>query len=358
MSYVAAVERAISAAGHVIVDMADFPAADQPATEVCAERVRGCRVYVGVLGTRYGSPVRTVVLGELRERDRWLLVFDNAEDSADITGWLPGGGHVLITSRERDWAEIAAPVEVDVLARIESVAILQARVSGLSEPDARRLAAELGDLPLAIAQAAGFMAETGMPADQYLGLLRPQAGQLLDQGVPGSYPRSLAAATHLIADRLAGEDPAAAELASMCAFLAPEPIPAELFTSAGSDLPAPLAARAADPLAWRQILAHLTRQSLARIDHRGLQMHRLTQAILRDRLTTEQAATVRARTEAMLAASNPGEPADPSTWPRVGAADAAPSGRRPGRHRQPRSAPAGLRRVLVPAKARRYPPRP
>ena len=51
-------ERAIAAAGHVIVDMADFPAADQPAAELCAERVRGCDVYVGVLGTRYGSPVR------------------------------------------------------------------------------------------------------------------------------------------------------------------------------------------------------------------------------------------------------------------------------------------------------------
>ena len=51
-------ERAISACGHVIVDMADFPAADQPAAELCAERVRGCHVYVGVLGTRYGSPVR------------------------------------------------------------------------------------------------------------------------------------------------------------------------------------------------------------------------------------------------------------------------------------------------------------
>ena len=57
-SYVAAVERAISAAGHVIVDMADFPAADRPPAQLCAERVRGCRVYVGVLGTRYGSPVR------------------------------------------------------------------------------------------------------------------------------------------------------------------------------------------------------------------------------------------------------------------------------------------------------------
>ena len=57
-SYVAEVERAVSAAGHVIVDMADFPAADQPAAQVCMDRVRGCDVYVGVLGTRYGSPVR------------------------------------------------------------------------------------------------------------------------------------------------------------------------------------------------------------------------------------------------------------------------------------------------------------
>lgn len=57
-SYVTAVERAVSAAGHVIVDMADFPAASQPAAQLCAERVRGCDVYVGVLGARYGSPVR------------------------------------------------------------------------------------------------------------------------------------------------------------------------------------------------------------------------------------------------------------------------------------------------------------
>ncbi len=57
-SYVAAVERAISAAGHVIVDMADFPAAGQPPAGLSVERVRGCEVYVGVLGTRYGSLVR------------------------------------------------------------------------------------------------------------------------------------------------------------------------------------------------------------------------------------------------------------------------------------------------------------
>ena len=155
-----------------------------------------------------------------------------------------------------------------------------------------------------------------MPATEYLGLLQTRAGQLLTQGPPGSYPRSLAAATQLIADRLAAEDPVAADLARVCSFLAPDPIPDELFTDALSVLPSDLAAQVGDPLAWRQTLAHLARQSLARIDHRGLQMHRLTQAILRDRLTPDQASATRKSAEAMLAANNPGEPGNPATWPR------------------------------------------
>jgi len=260
--------------------------------------------------------VRVAVLAELRHRGRWLLVFDNAEAPADVAPWLPGGGHVLITSRQRGWDEVAAPVEVDVLARAESVAILQTRITVLPGADADRLAAELGDLPLAIAQAAGFMADTGMTAEEFLVLLRTRAGQLLAQGAPGSYPRSLAAATSLIADRLARQDPAAAELASVCAFLAPEPIPESLFTGAVSLLRGELAVRAADPLAWRQTLASMTRQSLARIDHRGLQMHRLTQAILRERLSPAKAAATRKNAETLLAATNPGDPPNPVSWPR------------------------------------------
>ena len=262
--------------------------------------------------------VRAAVLAELHQRDRWLLIFDNAETPADVRPWLPGGGgHVLITSRERAWAELAAPVEVDVLARAESVALLRDRVGGLSAGDADQVAAELGDLALAVAQTAGFMAETGTSAPQCLDLMRTRAGQLLDRAAPGSvYPRSLAAATVLIADRLATEDPAAAQLANICAFLAPEPIPEDLFTAAPEALPDELAARASDPLAWRQTLGHLARQSLARIDQRGLVMHRLTQAILRDRLTPDQVAATRACTEALLAAADPGDSGNPVTWPR------------------------------------------
>ncbi len=153
-------------------------------------------------------------------------------------------------------------------------------------------------------------------AAEYLDLLGTRAGQLLDQGAPGSYPRSLAAATGLIAEGLAAEDPAAAQLASLFAFLAPEPIPADLFTGAAGDLPRDLAGRAADQLAWRQTMARLARQSLARIDYGGLQMHRLTPATLRDRLSPEHAAGIRTRTEAILAASNPSDPCNPATWPR------------------------------------------
>ncbi len=262
--------------------------------------------------------VRAAVLADLHQRGRWLLVFDNAEHPAAITPWLPGGtGHVLITSRYRAWAELAAPVEVDVLARAESVALLERRVPGLGSADADRLADRLGDLPLAVAQAAGFMAETGTSAAEYLGLLATQAGQLLDQVPPGSsYPRSLAAATHLAADRLDAEDPAAAQLASVCAFLAPEPIPEDLFTANPGALPGELVARAADPLAWRQTLGRLTRQSLARFDQRGLVLHRLTQAILRDRLTPDQAVVICGCSEAILAAADPGDMSNPVSWPR------------------------------------------
>ena len=91
-SYVAAVKEAITAAGHVIVEMASFPASDQPAAQVCANMVRGCDVYVGVLGTRYDSLVRDkpqVSYTELEFNtatdtglDRLLFLLDT--DGADV----------------------------------------------------------------------------------------------------------------------------------------------------------------------------------------------------------------------------------------------------------------------------------
>ena len=270
----------------------------------CAELAAGLEV------------AQRAVLADLRGRDRWLLVLDNAESPEDVARWLPGGaGHVLITSRVNGWTEIAVPVEVNVLARAESMAILRDRVLRLSDDAADRVAAALGDLPLAIAQAAGYMADTGTPAVEYLGLLETRAGQILDQGRPLFYRRSLAAVTHLGFDRLRDDDRAAADLAALCAFLAPDPVPADWFTRNPALLPASLAASVADPLAWRLVLARLGRHALARIEADGLRMHRLTQAILRSHLSQEQAGFFRAAAEAIVAASRPGDERAPTSWP-------------------------------------------
>ena len=57
-SFIDAAVNAVNAAGHQATDMRNFPARDQDPGSLCIERVRGHDVYVGIIGFRYGSPVR------------------------------------------------------------------------------------------------------------------------------------------------------------------------------------------------------------------------------------------------------------------------------------------------------------
>jgi NB-ARC domain len=148
------------------------------------------------------ADVQRAVRIALHDRGRWLLVFDNAGQPGDVAGWLPGGtGHVLITSRTPAWQEVAVPVDVTVLSRPESVALLRGWVPALTTAEGGLIAAAVGDLPLALAQSAGFIAETGMPAAECLTLLNERTPEVLALGRPPSYPQSLAAVTEFAYDR-------------------------------------------------------------------------------------------------------------------------------------------------------------
>ncbi|WP_326958052.1 NB-ARC domain-containing protein [Amycolatopsis sp. NBC_01286] len=101
---------------------------------------------------------------------RWLLVFDSAEDPNLVRPFFPvdGPGQILVTSRNPGWASAARALEVGVFQRAESKELLGQ--SGIIGPEADKIAEKLGDLPLAVEQAARWRAETGMSAKQYLSL--------------------------------------------------------------------------------------------------------------------------------------------------------------------------------------------
>ena len=93
---------------------------------------------------------------------------------------------MLITSRERSWAEIAAPVEIDVLARAESVAILQDRVAGLDRrPTPTGSLRSLATCHWPSPKPPGSWPKLACPPPEYLELLQTRAGQILDQGSAG-----------------------------------------------------------------------------------------------------------------------------------------------------------------------------
>ena len=222
--------------------------------------------------------------------DRWLLVYDNAERAEDLDGLLPtaGGGHVLITSRAQAWGGTAKKVKVGVLPRKESIALLLKRAE-IDDPTddqraaADRLAAALGDLPLALEQAAAYVDEAGISFDAYLDRFRERRTALFDD--PEADDRATVTTTWSLSfERAEAESPAAGGLLRLCACLAPDDIPADLIRQSETPWPGPLDAVRTDGAAWDAALKALRRHSLVRTDADDLSVHRLVQAVTWDRM--------------------------------------------------------------------------
>ncbi|MFH8416626.1 FxSxx-COOH system tetratricopeptide repeat protein [Streptomyces collinus] len=256
-----------------------------------------------------------ILLQDLRTRHRWLLILDNAEQPDQIEPWLPEGpGHVLITSRNPDWHGIAHQSDLDVFTRTDSTAYLRARIPGIATEQADTLAHDLGDLPLALAQAAGVL-RSGMTLDRYRELLASSTARLLQESDVRDYPAPLAATVNIAVTRLAdGGHGDAIALLRLGAFLGPEPIHTAWLEKSRpclSTIPSD-----PDDVMWlRNALQPLGRYGLARTDLDTFQIHRLTQAILRTQTHPDQIGDLRDDVSAVLAAVNPGDPQSPADWP-------------------------------------------
>ncbi|MFC1408845.1 FxSxx-COOH system tetratricopeptide repeat protein [Streptacidiphilus sp. N1-12] len=250
----------------------------------------------------------------LRERDRWLVILDNAEDPKQVEAWLPEGpGHVLVTSRNPAWTTILPGLRLDVFSREDSAAYLASRLRDLTAEDADTLAEAVGDLPLALAQAAGVLAE-GMPLERYRELLDSNTSRLLAQGETPGYQASLAATVTIATDRLRSSHLDALALLRLAAFLGPEPIP----TAWLADVRAQLTTIPGDPddFMWPQTaIAPLARYGLVNVGRGTIQIHRLTQAVLRHQTDQHDTDTIRADLVALLTTADPGDPDLPGLWP-------------------------------------------
>ncbi|HYZ54864.1 MAG TPA: FxSxx-COOH system tetratricopeptide repeat protein [Streptosporangiaceae bacterium] len=235
--------------------------------------------------------LQTQLHEQLRDVPGWLLIFDNVDAAEDIQPWLPTGplpagipGHVLTTTRRRGgFAALGQVLDLDVIDLPDAVQMLRSRVPSLGQDVGEQIAEELGRLPLALEQAAAFLDLTQMPAPEYLELLRSRAADLYTRGMVAARNDTIASLWDISLERITGESLAAVQLLSVCAYLAPEPIPLDLFTSHPSLLPEPLSSKATDQLAFIETVAVLVDYSLAKRTSAGLQLHRLIQATIRAR---------------------------------------------------------------------------
>ncbi len=252
---------------------------------------------------------------------RWLLVFDSAESPEVVRPFFPvnGPGEILVTSRNPDWAGIARPLELAVFEREESRELLRLRGPEITDEEADLLSDKLGDLPLAIAQAAAWHAETGMPVREYIRLFEEKVAEILDTSAPADYEVSVAAAWNVSFDELKKRNLSAHQLLQVCAFFAPEPISRSFFTGVRSISVAPdLDTALRDPMKLGRAVRDVNRFGLAKIDHRNdtLVLHRLVQLVLRERMNSQDRASLRHGAHVLLANLDPNDPTSPKQWPR------------------------------------------
>ncbi|GAA3276478.1 tetratricopeptide repeat protein [Dactylosporangium vinaceum] len=296
-----------------------------PAEQVAPMRVALAGLARALKLRESGDLNRTLqALRETLERGspyrRWLLIFDNASRPEDLGPYLPRGtGHVLVTSRNPRWADMGHTIEIGAFTRAESVLLLTRRTPAVRGSQAHTLAARLGDVPMAMEQAAATQNATGWTAAEYL-----ERYDELRRGMGGTadrpeYPSPIVVTWNLAYAELAERNPGAARLLDVCAFLAGEPVSWNvLWESRGAGLPAPLGSLVRVEKALRTALRELAQFGLAQVDPalQSVQVHRLGQLLLLERLGVKEYPIYQQAAHDVLTAADPAIPDDPASWSR------------------------------------------
>lgn len=279
---------------------------------------------LGQLAVRLGaseawspSELLNYLFDDLAERDDWLIVLDNATAPADVEEFLPPTGgeraHLLVTSRNPTWRKIAGTVAVDVLPFGAAVALLREWSHDTDGTNAPALVRELGQLPLAIEQAAAYTAETALSLADYLTLFRAERARLLAHPSALAYPGTVAATVTLALDKLQETSPPALRLLEMCSLCSPVALPIRHFLAALHHLEEPQL-RSLDAVERFAILSSLRQSGLVTADaDNTVRLHRVTRVIIEDRIADYRQQVM--NTISLLGVLFPERPSEPNSWP-------------------------------------------
>jgi tetratricopeptide (TPR) repeat protein len=226
----------------------------------------------------------------LADTPRWLLIFDDAEDAADIAPYVPGGamGRAIVTSRNPPRPGTATPLTVDVMQRDESVALLLSRSGADDAGGAEALAHELGDLPLALEQAAAFIERTASSFADYVESFRTARGE----------KHTIATTWKLSIDNIRE----VARPVMFCAFVAPDEIPRSLLNDSDGKS------------AVNKAVAAARAYSLIRADGESIGIHKLVQLVIRDEMSADERAQWTRKVCGVVNGAFPMNPEDSREW--------------------------------------------
>ena len=202
---------------------------------------------------------------------------------------------MVITSNQLETGGLGAPVSVDVFTELEALAFLAERTGRSNDTGARELAAEVGFLPLALAQAAAVIAAQHLGYPTYLARLRTvPVRDYLKRAAGEPYPHGAAEAIVLALDAAADADPAGLcrGLIDVAALLSAAGVSRQLLYAAGQQglLTHPGTDTAAGPEQVDEALARLASASLLTfsVDDSTVAAHRLTMRVTRERMAQEK----------------------------------------------------------------------
>ena len=252
----------------------------------------------------------------------WLLVFDNAANAKAIEAYIPSSdhGHVLITSRWKNWDGVASDVKIDVWSEEEALAFLKDRLGeGTNEPELKRLAEEMGRLPLAIAHAAAYISTKQVSVSTYLELYSEYRADLhLSEEQLNNYDKTVAAAILLSVKDLEEQNKdIALALLYHCAFLPPEGIDTSFFMGNRDALQGELSEALQNPIKAIEYWHDLELLSLVDKQGETIFIHRVVQAVLLDSLEEDDREKAFQNSLSLLKFAFQFEMSDIRTWESV-----------------------------------------